>query len=59
MRLTAASSLPVGPQPTLWWNVGTGKRLEQRPLLTTEAVIVDKPEDKSAPAMPGGGMEDF
>jgi chaperonin GroEL len=26
--------------------------------LTTEAVIVDKPEDK-APAMPGGGMEDF
>jgi len=27
--------------------------------LTTEAVIVDKPEDKSAPAMPGGGMEDY
>jgi chaperonin GroEL len=27
--------------------------------LTTEAVIVDKPEDKGAPAMPGGGMEDF
>ncbi len=26
--------------------------------LTTEAVIVDKPEEK-APAMPGGGMEDF
>jgi chaperonin GroEL len=26
--------------------------------LTTEAVIADKPED-SAPAMPGGGMEDF
>jgi chaperonin GroEL len=26
--------------------------------LTTEAVIADKPEDK-APAMPGGGMEDF
>jgi chaperonin GroEL len=26
--------------------------------LTTEAVIVDKPE-KEAPAMPGGGMEDF
>src|SRR4029078_2357607 len=26
--------------------------------LTTEAVIVDKPEE-SAPAMPGGGMEDF
>jgi chaperonin GroEL len=26
--------------------------------LTTEAVIVDKPEDK-APAMPGGGMDDF
>jgi chaperonin GroEL len=26
--------------------------------LTTEAVIVDKPED-NAPAMPGGGMEDF
>src|SRR4051794_10141495 len=28
------------------------------PFLTTEAVIADKPEDK-APAMPGGGMEDF
>jgi len=27
--------------------------------LTTEAVVVDKPEEKSAPAMPGGGMEDF
>ncbi|HEX2849555.1 MAG TPA: chaperonin GroEL [Acidimicrobiales bacterium] len=26
--------------------------------LTTEAVIVDKPEEK-VPAMPGGGMEDF
>src|SRR5271165_1484116 len=26
--------------------------------LTTEAVIADKPEDK-APAMPGGGMDDF
>ena len=26
--------------------------------LTTEAVIADKPEE-SAPAMPGGGMEDF
>jgi chaperonin GroEL len=26
--------------------------------LTTECVIVDKPEEKS-PAMPGGGMEDF
>jgi chaperonin GroEL len=26
--------------------------------LTTEAVVVDKPE-KEAPAMPGGGMEDF
>ena len=26
--------------------------------LTTEAVIADKPED-NAPAMPGGGMEDF
>jgi chaperonin GroEL len=26
--------------------------------LTTEAVIVDKPEER-APAMPGGGMEDF
>ncbi len=26
--------------------------------LTTEAVVADKPEDK-APAMPGGGMEDF
>ncbi len=27
--------------------------------LTTEAVVVDKPEERSAPAMPGGGMEDF
>ncbi len=27
--------------------------------LTTEAVIVDKPENEGAPAMPGGGMEDF
>jgi chaperonin GroEL len=27
--------------------------------LTTEAVVVDKPEEKGAPAMPGGGMEDF
>ena len=28
--------------------------------LTTEAVIVDKPEEKRRPAMPGGGgMEDF
>jgi chaperonin GroEL len=27
--------------------------------LTTEAVIADKPEDQKAPAMPGGGMEDF
>ncbi|HUZ19018.1 MAG TPA: chaperonin GroEL [Acidimicrobiales bacterium] len=27
--------------------------------LTTEALVVDKPEEKSAPAMPGGGMEDF
>ncbi|MFC0082496.1 chaperonin GroEL [Aciditerrimonas ferrireducens] len=27
--------------------------------LTTEAVIVDKPEKEQAPAMPGGGMEDF
>ncbi|MHB8246312.1 MAG: chaperonin GroEL [Acidimicrobiales bacterium] len=27
--------------------------------LTTEAVVVDKPEQSSAPAMPGGGMEDF
>ena len=26
--------------------------------LTTEAVIADKPEEKSAPAMPGG-MDDF
>jgi chaperonin GroEL len=26
--------------------------------LTTEAVIADKPDDH-APAMPGGGMEDF
>ena len=26
--------------------------------LTTEAVIADKPEE-AAPAMPGGGMEDF
>jgi chaperonin GroEL len=27
--------------------------------LTTEAVVVDKPEKDTAPAMPGGGMEDF
>jgi chaperonin GroEL len=27
--------------------------------LTTEAVIVDKPEKDAGPAMPGGGMEDF
>jgi chaperonin GroEL len=27
--------------------------------LTTEAVIVDKPEKETAPAMPGGGMDDF
>src|SRR5687767_701034 len=27
--------------------------------LTTEAVIADKPEEKGAPAMPGGGMDDF
>ncbi len=27
--------------------------------LTTEAVVVDKPEPAAAPAMPGGGMEDF
>ena len=27
--------------------------------LTTEAVIVDKPEKDNAPAMPGGGMDDF
>ena len=27
--------------------------------LTTEAVIVDKPEEEAAPAMPGGGMDDF
>jgi chaperonin GroEL len=27
--------------------------------LTTEAVVVDKPEENAAPAMPGGGMEDF
>jgi chaperonin GroEL len=27
--------------------------------LTTEAVIADKPEEQRAPAMPGGGMEDF
>ena len=27
--------------------------------LTTEAVVVDKPEEKGAPAMPGGGMEDY
>ena len=26
--------------------------------LTTECVIVDKPEEK-APAMPGGGMDDY
>jgi chaperonin GroEL len=27
--------------------------------LTTEAVIADRPEKEHAPAMPGGGMEDF
>ena len=27
--------------------------------LTIEAVIVDKPEKEQAPAMPGGGMDDF
>jgi len=27
--------------------------------LTTEAVIVDKPEENPVPAMPGGGMDDF
>jgi chaperonin GroEL len=27
--------------------------------LTTEAVIADKPEKEKAPAMPGGGMDDF
>jgi chaperonin GroEL len=27
--------------------------------LTTEAVIVDKPEKDAMPAMPGGGMDDF
>src|SRR3974390_1467321 len=27
--------------------------------LTTEAVIVDKPEKEAMPAMPGGGMDDF
>ncbi|MGA2036704.1 MAG: chaperonin GroEL [Acidimicrobiales bacterium] len=27
--------------------------------LTVEAVIVDKPEKEQAPAMPGGGMDDF
>jgi chaperonin GroEL len=27
--------------------------------LTTEAVIADKPEPPAAPAMPGGGMDDF
>ncbi|MHB1598679.1 MAG: chaperonin GroEL [Acidimicrobiales bacterium] len=27
--------------------------------ITTEAVVVDKPEEKSAPAMPGGGMDDY
>ncbi len=27
--------------------------------LSTEAVIVDKPEKEAAPAMPGGGMDDF
>jgi len=28
-------------------------------LLTTECVVVDKPEDEKAPAMPGGGMGDM
>jgi chaperonin GroEL len=27
--------------------------------LTTEAVVVDKPEEKPAPAMPSGGMDEF
>jgi chaperonin GroEL len=27
--------------------------------LTTEALVVDKPEQGGASAMPGGGMEDF
>jgi len=27
--------------------------------LTTEAVVADKPEKESMPAMPGGGMDDF
>jgi chaperonin GroEL len=27
--------------------------------LTTEAVIADKPEKETTPAMPGGGMDDF
>src|SRR5580700_7239255 len=27
--------------------------------LTTEAVIVDKPEEDGGPSMPGGGMDDF
>jgi chaperonin GroEL len=25
-------------------------------LITTEAAIVEKPEDRAAPSMPGGGM---
>jgi chaperonin GroEL len=28
-------------------------------LLITEAVVTEKPEPKSAPAMPGGGMGDM
>ncbi len=27
--------------------------------LTTECVIVDKPEEKSSGGMPGGGMDDY
>ncbi len=27
--------------------------------LTTEALVVDKPEEHGAPSMPGGGMDDF
>ena len=28
-------------------------------LITTEAMVPEKPEKKAAPAMPGGGMDDM
>jgi len=34
------ASVATGPQPSLWWNYGSGRHLDQRPLLTTEAVVL-------------------